>query len=107
MGEAIETFKKHGISQMPLIADDNVIGVVAERTLLQRALEGDLDVAVSEVADMNYSTVDPDTEINVLTEMFRRYRLAIVYQNGKPADIITRIDLIDYMSRMSNGKGRK
>ena len=55
---------------------------------------------------MNYSTVDLDTEITVLTEMFRRYRLAVVYKDGKPADIITRIDLIDYMSRMSNGKAR-
>jgi cystathionine beta-synthase len=106
VGEAIETFKKHGISQMPLIQDDHVVGVVAERTLLQRALEGKLNAAVSEVADMNYSTVDPGTEITVLTEMFRRYRLAIVYQNSKPVDIITRIDLIDYISRVTGGQGR-
>jgi cystathionine beta-synthase len=106
VGEAIETFKKHGISQIPLIKDGNVIGVIAERTMLQRALEGKLDAAVSELADMNYSTVDMDTEITVLTEMFRRYRLAVVYQDGKPTDIITRIDLIDYMSRIGSGKGR-
>ena len=107
VGDAIETFKKHGISQMPLIKDGNVIGVIAERTLLQRALEGKLDAAVSELADMNYSTVDMNTEITVLTEMFRRYRLAVVYQDGKPTDIITRIDLIDYMSQIGSGKVHK
>ena len=103
VAEAIKVFKKHGISQMPVIKDGNVIGVVAERTLLQRALEGALDAVVSDLVDLDYSTVDPDTRITVLTELFRRYRMAIVYQNQKPVDIITRIDLIDYISRATIG----
>lgn len=106
LAEAIKLFKDHGISQLPIIENDNVIGVLNERTLLQRALEsGAMDAPARDLADMNYSTVDPETDITVLIEMFRRYRLAIVYQNSKPIDIITRIDLIDYISRNTSKKG--
>ena len=104
VAEAINIFKKHGISQLPLIDEDSgqIRGVIAERTLLQRALEGgSMEAPVSELADMDYSTIDPDTEIEVLTEMFRRYRLVIVLQNHKPVDIITRIDLIDFISQVN------
>lgn len=102
---AIELLKTHGISQIPIIDNNHVVGVLAERTLFTRALETDsMDVPVRDLADMDYSTVDPGTEVSVLIELFRRYRVAIVYQNQKPLEIITRIDLIDYISRISGNK---
>ncbi|MEL6347365.1 MAG: cystathionine beta-synthase [Myxococcota bacterium] len=107
LADAINVFKEHGISQLPLLdKDGQVIGVVAERTLLTRALEGGtMNIDVAELADVDYCTVEPQTEITVLTELFRRYRLAIVLGNHKPVDIITRIDLIDYISHVTNNRG--
>ncbi len=107
IGAAIDLFKQHGISQVPVIESDRVIGVLAERPLLTRALEGgSMSAAVRDVVDMDYCTVDPDTEISVVTELFHRYRVAFVYQNHEPVDIITRIDLIDYISTLT-GKASK
>jgi len=108
LAEGIALFKKHGISQLPIIENNHVVGVLAERKLLQHALESDsMDAPVRELADMDYSTVDPDTDVTVLIELFRRYKLAFVYQNQKPIDIITRIDLIDYISKTTGKKGKQ
>ena len=54
---------------------------------------------IADLVEANYCTVDADTEITVLGELFRRFKVAVVLDGDKrPADIITRIDLIDYMT---------
>jgi predicted transcriptional regulator len=55
---------------------------------------------VADLVDASYCTVDSETEVAVLTELFRRFKVAIVLDDKKqPVDIITRIDLIDYISQ--------
>jgi predicted transcriptional regulator len=75
--------------------------VVFEKRLLERALQRDRDdVPVADLVDASYCTVDSETEVAVLTELFRRFKVAIVLDDKKqPVDIITRIDLIDYISQ--------
>ena len=73
--------------------------------MLEKALEGGpASSAVGDIVDASYCTVDGDTEIGVLAELFRRFKVAVVLgEHSKPTDIITRIDLIDYISRSTNG----
>lgn len=99
--EVIGVLKLHGISQVPVVLDGKLQGVVFEKRLLERALQRDRDdVPVADVVDASYCTVDAETEVSVLTELFRRFKVAIVIDdNKKPVDIITRIDLIDYISQ--------
>ena len=55
---------------------------------------------VGELVDASYCTVDEETEVTVLTELFRRFKVAVVLdEKNAPVDIITRIDLIDYISK--------
>ena len=56
---------------------------------------------VGSLAQSNYCTITDDTDIAVLTDLFRRFKVAIVLEGGAPADIITRIDLIDHISQLS------
>ena len=85
------------------INDGQLKGVVFEKRVLERALEGNkADIPVEDLVDASYCTVDGDTEITVLTELFRRFKVAIVLDDKKhPVDIITRIDLIDFISETS------
>lgn len=98
--EAIGVLKLHGISQVPVIEDHKLAGVLFEKRLLERALQGNKnDVPVADLVEANYCTVDGETEVTVLGELFRRFKVAVVLdQDKRPADIITRIDLIDYMT---------
>ena len=94
-------FKKHDISQAPVMKDESLVGVLTENKLLHRALRGNSrsDI-VGDVADLDFCVVHQETELPVLTELFSRFKVALVYDNKTPTDIITRIDLIDYISKV-------
>lgn len=100
VAEVIGRLKLHGISQVPVIDDNRLIGVITETRLLERALRGgSSDAPVRELVQADYCTVDRQTVVPVVTELFRRSKVAIVVEGARPVDIITRIDLIDFISR--------
>ena len=103
--EAIGLMKLHGISQLPVLRYGVVVGVIHERTLLERALAGHREDRVGAISDHNYCTVDADTEITVMTELMRRVRLAVVLDaDAKVTAVLTRIDLIDHVARVTRGE---
>ncbi len=103
MAEVVGLLKLHGVSQLPVVDDGKLMGIISEKHLLERALEGDRsNVEVGSLAQANYCTVDANTDISVLTDLFRRFKVAIVLADGSPTDIITRIDLIDHISQRSD-----
>jgi len=100
--EVIGLLKLHGVSQLPVMDGKKLVGIISEKQLLERALQGDRTKStVGDLAQSNYCTVDAATSIAVLTDLFRRFKVAIVLNNGTPSDIITRIDLIDHISQVS------
>ncbi len=103
--EVIGTMKLHSISQVPVVSEGRLIGILHDKRLLEKALEGAKgDVRVRELVEATYTTVDDSTELSVLTELFKRFKVAVVIdQANKPVDIITRIDLIDSISRFTGG----
>lgn len=105
--EAIGVLKVNGISQLPVIEGGKVLGILHESRLLERALAGTRgDSPVREIAEPTYCTVDMTTEVTVLSELFKRSKVAIVIEGSTPVDIITRIDLIDYIARVTASGGR-
>ena len=105
--EVVGLLKLHGISQVPVVEEGKLLGMLTEKSLLQRALEGSrVDGNVRDLVESDYCAVDAATEVDVLIDLFRRYRVAVVLEGGIPVDLITRIDLIDYIGRVSGGFGR-
>ena len=107
VAEVIGLMKLHGVSQVPVLDDGKVVGVLHESRLLERALDtagskrGSGDVR--ELCEANFCTVDADTDVGVLTELFKRAKVAfLIDEKGRPIDIITRIDLIDYISNVTS-----
>jgi len=104
MGDLIGRMKQHGYSQFPVLNDDGkVIGMINEKKVLERMLEQPHAVrhSIEGLIEGNYCTVDLDTNITVLSDLFSRARVALVMENGAISAIISRIDLIDYMARIS------
>jgi cystathionine beta-synthase len=97
---AVETLKKYDFSQAPVFKGDALLGILTEKSLLHHAIKGHAgQELVKELVDMDFCVVHEDTELYVLMELFSRFETALVYEDKKPCDIITRIDLIDYMAR--------
>ncbi len=95
--------KLHAVSQVPVIEDGKLLGVLTETALLEQALRGGrTDKRVRELVHGNYTTVDATTEVSVLVELFKRAKVAFVLDGGVVQDIITRIDLIDYIGSVTS-----
>jgi cystathionine beta-synthase len=100
VAEAIGLMKLHGISQVPVLRDGTVVGILHERTLLEHTLRtGQREARAGELADTNYCTLDLDTEVAVATDLLRKVRIALVLQNNKIIGVLTRIDILDHVAK--------
>ncbi len=103
--EVIGILKLHGISQVPVVREGRLVGILTENRLLERALRGGSpETEAAQLVQSDYCTVDRDTELALLLDLFSKAKVAVVLQDGKPTSIITRIDLIDFMSRSAGRK---
>ena len=94
--------KTHGISQLPVTENDAVVGLIHEKTLLEHALSLESQsTPVGELADADFCTVTTNTEVQVLADLLRRFRVALVMHNSKLQRVLSRIDIIDYIAKKS------
>jgi cystathionine beta-synthase len=96
----IGLMKEHGISQIPVTDDGRLSGLVSELDLLNYLLAnpGKMDVPVDELVEADYATVTPQTKIKLLKTIFNDAKLVCVLEKDDLVGVITKIDLIDYLS---------
>lgn len=107
----VQIMRDNGFSQVPVMGDDgSIMGIINEKRVFEALMEGsDVKRSAGELVDLNFCTVDPDTEIPTLSELLTRAKVALVVdEQGKLQDLIAKIDLIDYVARVarSDSKGR-
>ncbi|MHB1005988.1 MAG: cystathionine beta-synthase [Chloroflexota bacterium] len=100
--QAAEAMERHGISQIPVIDGERVVGSITEATLARLLVDGveRLPSRVGEVMGKPLPVVDADAE---LAEAYRLLLAGhpglMVARAGRPLGIITRIDLVHYWLR--------
>lgn len=105
--QAADTFRKLGISQMPVIENGKIIGAVQEITIVH-ALHGGLDSQSATVRQVMARSM-PEVEVSVLLQEIYRLLLAgnqavVVLKEGRLAGLITRADLMQFYEQ--TGKAR-
>ncbi len=102
--EAIGLLKSHGISQLPVLRDGKVLGVLSEATLLEAALrQGPRTSRAGDLATHDFCVVDRDTEVRVLSDLMRNVRAALVMEGDELISVLTHIDIIDHVARRASG----
>lgn len=104
--EAVRILKDNGISQLPVLdAHGRHRGVVSEIDLLNHLVEneGDPDTTLDSLISADYATVTPHTRIQLLKHIFNDAKVVLVVEGGKAVGILTKIDLIDYLSQQKRG----
>jgi cystathionine beta-synthase len=90
------------VSQMPVIEDDKLVGLVDESDLLAALIDGEdssakaFETPVRDVMVTRLETISADAPIKDLVPMFRKDYVAIVMDGGKFLGLVTRIDLINH-----------
>jgi len=101
--QIIDLMKKHGISQIPLVDDGNLAGMITEVRLLKAMVDdpANVDRPVKELAEASYAEITPETPAHELSRIFSEGNVAIVRESGRVSAVITPIDLIDYLAHQT------
>jgi len=98
--EVIDKLKKHNISQMPVIDDGEFIGLITENAILQHLTQGSAgwhDPIVNMV-QTHVTVLQKDAAIQEAVSKIKNGESAVLVQeNGKIVDILTKIDLIEFL----------
>jgi cystathionine beta-synthase len=96
----ISLMKEHGISQIPVMDNGRLSGLVSEIDLLNYMLShpGQMDGVIDELIEADYATVTPQTKIKLLKNIFNDAKLVCVLEKDDLVGVISKIDLIEYLA---------
>jgi cystathionine beta-synthase len=96
----ISLMKEHGISQLPVLDDGRVSGMISELDLLKALLEKRADVTdpIRDFLDFNFALVESTNRSGLLSQLFAQGKVVLVEHQGRILGIVTKIDFIDWIS---------
>lgn len=114
---ARQVMAKHRVNQLPVLDNDNLIGIVTDRDIrdayptsmmINRTEEIDKfaeKITVEEVMTRDIFVVQPETPLDKAVSLLRKHRIGSlpVVKNKQLVGIVTRSDILDFVLS-SNGK---
>ena len=101
VADSVMRMKENGISQLPVLEDGRVIGIVTESDLLGRIVEGDADLSssIAEVMFRKVDIVNVSSEASALLDLFARNAVGLVVTDeDRLVGIVTKMDLVDHLT---------
>jgi cystathionine beta-synthase len=101
VADSVMVMKEKGVSQLPVVDDGRLVGIITESDLLGRLVEGNATLAstVAEVMFRRVTTVRMDDDAGVLTGLFAGGLAGLVVDDDhRLRGIITKMDLVDYLT---------
>ena len=87
-------FSKYEISQIPVIENNNIIGIITESAIINKLSSNILNNTVQEIMEPTPPIITQETEIQIITSLLKFYPLLIVQEKGKLEGIITKSDIL-------------
>ena len=106
IAEAVQILREYGVSQMPVVGAEppvmagEVAGSVSERELLSAVFEGraKLADAVSQHMSPPLPLIGAGELVSAAAEALRESDAVMVVEEGKPVGVLTRHDLLGFLS---------
>ena len=98
---AYRRMKLYDVSQVPVMQDGRIIGIVDEEDILLEVVGNPehFNEPVTNAMASHLVTVAVDAPVAQLMEIFKRGMVAIVMQGSEFQGLITRIDLLNWLRR--------
>jgi cystathionine beta-synthase len=105
VSSAVGIMKEKGVSQLPVVDDGCLVGIITESDLLVKIIEGraSLNSSVAEVMFRSVNTVSTGDDARVLLEVFGRGEVGLVLDGGALLGILTKMDLVDRLTGSLQG----
>ncbi len=94
--EAIEKMKRFKISQLPVLDNSQLIGLVSESTILD-ALINSKRKTIREIMQESPPIVSKKTSIKVISSLLKYYPVVLVSEEGKLVGLISKSDLLSQL----------
>ena len=105
IGDVVDLFREHGISQIPVLDGGKLAGILTETDVLHHLFTGRASVqtSVAEAMVRQVSTVAMHAPATELTRIFERGEVAIVLDDQHAITaIVTKMDLIEILAKRGN-----
>lgn len=102
VADSVLKMKEKGISQLPVVDDGKLVGIITESDLLGKLVDGraSLSSAVAEVMFRKVRTAQENDDARALTKMFAEGLVGLVVdEQQRLKGIITKMDLVDYLTK--------
>ena len=91
--DSVTKMKKFGISQMPVIEDHNIIGLVSESSLLN-AFMSNKSKKIMDIMEETPPMISKTASVRVVSNLLKHYPVVLVSDSGKLIGLITKSDLL-------------
>ena len=98
---AHQRMKLYDVSQLPVLQDGRVVGIVDEQDILMEVIDNPAHFRepVTAAMESHVVTVAPDAPVGQLMDIFKRGMVAIVVDGDEFLGLITRIDVLNWLRR--------
>lgn len=104
LSNAYKRMKLYDVSQLPVLEDDRIVGIIDESDLLLAVYNQEERFAepISSAMVSDLESVQVDDPIDALLPIFNQDHVAIVLDGEKFLGLITRVDLLNYLRRRAD-----
>jgi len=101
VSDVIAKMKQYDVSQLPVLEEGRLVGLISEVALLNYLLEGSHSASdpIQSLIDPLPPVVAPDTPLETLAHIFGSANAAVIVDHGAVTGIVTKIDVIDHLAR--------
>jgi cystathionine beta-synthase len=98
---AHQRMKLYDVSQLPVLQDGKIVGIVDEEDILLEVYDNPAHFSepVTEAMESHLVTVPPSASVGELLEIFNRGLVAIVVDGNEFLGLVTRTDLLNWLRR--------
>jgi cystathionine beta-synthase len=97
--EVTNRLKEFGISQLPVVDDGKLRGLIHESDLLKALVSGRTqDAVIRDMIESDYATVTPATRVELIKNVLNDAKIALVMDRDHIVGVVSKIDLIDYLA---------
>lgn len=99
---AVNKMRSHCISQLPVIEDDKVVGLISEKTILEEITSGAnpeqvAAQSVKEVMEATPPLIPKNTPLQAVSELLKNSPIIVVVDKGHRVGVITKSDLLKFV----------
>ncbi|MCB9732994.1 MAG: cystathionine beta-synthase [Deltaproteobacteria bacterium] len=100
----IHRMKEFGISQLPVLDNHQMVGLITEVDMLTALLEGRAkpSTSIDGFLANDFALVEAQNRVGLLSQIFAQNKIVVVEEEGRVIGILTKIDFIDFISSRLN-----